>query len=226
MDTFYSLSKFMPPATFDASARIACEKMEIFEPIYLLPNWDVFLDESRIKIIKDTVKYENLCMYGRALWGSWLDTKNNSNGKYNSINTSRLYTLAWEKLICFKEIESVDLDDILAILSTRLGVIKPKSVSSSQNMVVRNMAVSIYVNNKKDLFEIAYPSEPVLAEASAFLMHNIGYEKVVDSLLECLESCLISKGEKGETIAKLILLIAKDMVVDKSKVQEPLNTWI
>lgn len=223
LDTFSSLSMFMPPTTLDVSARIAHQQMEVFEPIYLLPNWDIYLDETRIKTINDTVKFENLCMYGRALWGSWLEAKSNSNGKYYLINTSKLYTLAWQKLICCKKIESVDLNDILAILSTRLGVIKPKSLSSCQNLVARNMAVSVYVNNKKDLFEISYPSEPILAEASAYLMHRIGYEKVVDSLLECLESCLISKGEKGETISKLILLIAKDMAVDKSKVQEPLK---
>ncbi|RNA00307.1 hypothetical protein BpHYR1_024190 [Brachionus plicatilis] len=53
-----------------------------------------------------------------------------------------------------------------------------------------------------------------IAEASAILMHNIGY---------CLESFLNSKDEKGEKIAKSILIIANDMRVDKRKVQEPLK---
>ncbi|RNA44691.1 hypothetical protein BpHYR1_041194 [Brachionus plicatilis] len=97
-------------------------------------------------------------------------------------------------------IESLDLEDILAILSTIFGVIKPKSLSSCQNMIARNMTVSFYVNNKKDLFEKSYPSEPVLAEVSAYLMNRIGYVKVVDCLLECLESFLISMSKKEKRL--------------------------
>ncbi|RNA30741.1 G2 mitotic-specific cyclin [Brachionus plicatilis] len=90
-------------------------------------------------------------------------------------------------------------------------------------MVARNMAVSVYVTNKKDIFEINYPSEPVIAEASAYLMNSIGHHRMVDILIDCLESSLISKGEKGETISKLILLFAKDKAANKDQVQDPLK---
>ncbi|RNA44690.1 hypothetical protein BpHYR1_041193 [Brachionus plicatilis] len=66
LDTFSSLSKFMPPTTLDVSARIAHQQIKLFEPIYLLSNLVINLDETRIETIHDTVKFENLCIYGRA----------------------------------------------------------------------------------------------------------------------------------------------------------------
>ncbi|RNA30748.1 hypothetical protein BpHYR1_025586 [Brachionus plicatilis] len=65
------------PTASDVSVWIAFGEMEVFEPNYLLPNWDVFVDEAKIEKMKDTVKFENICMFGRVLWGFWIDSKKN-----------------------------------------------------------------------------------------------------------------------------------------------------
>ncbi|CAF0999921.1 unnamed protein product [Brachionus calyciflorus] len=158
LDTFSNLSLFMPATYRDPSQRISRQEKKVFEPIYLLPNWDVFKNESRIKNIYDTILFKNICSFGRVLWGSWFYTKHNSNNQYESISDVELLKLAIEKLIFGKsETEPFDQNDCLAILSCRIGVIKPKLMSTSQILVAKNMAVCTFVDIEKNIFEIDYP---------------------------------------------------------------------
>lgn len=225
LDTFSHLSEFMPSTSRDPSSRICTGVSKIFEPIYLLPNWDLFGAIDSICSIKDSIKFENICKYGRPLWGSWMHTRTNSNGKYESIDYKNLYYLAVAKLIGSKSFEEeYDENDCLAVLSSRIGTIKPKCLSSCQEMVAKNMAVCTYVDNENDIFEIDYPSEPILAEAAAFLINNIkSPEFFVKKLIYLIESSIISKGDKGEIIAKLILLQAKDKSISPFEPDYPLK---
>ena len=225
LDTFSQLSKFMPTISRDPSNRIFSGTLEMFEPIYLLPNWDIFGELYPIKSIHDSVQFENICKLGRPLWGSWIFMQRNSNGKYESISFKEIYRLAASKLINSKSFsDEFDENDSLAIISSRIGIIKPKCLSTCQEMVANNMAVCTYVDNERDVFQIDYPSEPILAEVSAFFMNTIKCpEYFVDKLIYLVESSLISKGEKGEIIAKLILLFAKDKTIEAFKPNYPLH---
>ncbi|CAF0970233.1 unnamed protein product [Brachionus calyciflorus] len=205
----------------DPSARIAYRSLKELEPIYLLPTWDLYADQVKIEKISDSVKFENICMYGRPLWGSLLQTRKNSGQKYDYIGFSELYDLAIFKLTCGKMTESLNSNDILAVVGCRLGVIQPKSISRRQELVANNMAVCVYVKNSEYLFDIVYPSEPILAESAAFVKGVIGYVKIVESLIESLESSSVSIDDKAGLIGKLILLIAKDKAGRSVRVNEP-----
>ncbi|CAF1119065.1 unnamed protein product, partial [Brachionus calyciflorus] len=194
----------------DPSGRIAYLPLKEMEPIYLLPNWNVYEDEVVIEKIADSVKIENICMYGRPFWGSLVITKIRNREKYSSVAYKALFDLAIHKLTCGKMTESLNSNDILAVLGCRLGVIQPKSISRRQELVANNMAVCVYVKNSEYLFDIVYPSEPILAESAAFVMGVIGYVKIVESLIESLESSSVSIDDKAGLIAKLILLISRD----------------
>ena len=225
LDTFSHLSEFMPITANDPSNRVFSVHLELFEPIYLLPNWDLFVALDSIRSIYDSVQYENICKFGRALWGSWVYTRTNSNGKYQSLDCRQLYHLAASKLICSKSFDDeFDENDCLAILSCRIGMIKPKCLSTCQEMVAKNMAVCTYVDNQRNVFEIDYPSEPILSEAAAYLINSKKKpEYFVQKLISMIESSLISKGDKGEIIAKLILVFTKDKSPDASIPNYPLQ---
>ena len=146
-DTFTNLSEYIPIKSQNHK--------KVFEPIYLLPTWDLFADYESIKTIKDTTKFENVGQFGRVLWGSLIDTKRNSKGKFKKIKDSELFELVVTKLVGGKNFEKdkIDKNDHIAILSTRLGAVKPsESVSTSHNLVAKNMAVCTYFNiNENDL---------------------------------------------------------------------------
>ncbi|RNA17112.1 dynein heavy chain axonemal [Brachionus plicatilis] len=213
LDTFSQLADFMPVTYQDPSKRISEKKLKVFEPIYLLPNWDVFIDRNyeKIKNIKDSILFENACMFGRPLWGSWIYTKNNSHKNlYESISNYDLFNLACDKLMSGNRLaETLNDNDCLAVLSSRLGILKPKQITKSQQLVATNMAVCTYLDVKNNLFEIDYPSEPILAAASAIIMEQ-NFPFILNTMIKLTESSLISTGDKGEIIAKLILLRAID----------------
>ncbi|CAF0712372.1 unnamed protein product [Brachionus calyciflorus] len=206
----------------DPDLRIAYGSLNEFEPICLLPNWDLFADQVKIEKIADSVKIENICKYGRPLWSSLLLTKIRQRKKCDSSNYKELYDFAINKLTFGKMTESLNSIDILAVLSCRIGTIKPKSISSCQDLVAHNMATSILIKNSEYIYDIAYPSEPILAESAAFLMGAIGYIKIVESLIESFKSSLISNyDDKKGLIAKLIILNAKDQASRRIGANEP-----
>ncbi|CAF0871775.1 unnamed protein product, partial [Brachionus calyciflorus] len=205
----------------DPSAKITLSSMIEFEPIYLIPNCDIYVDELQILKIEDSVEFENVCMYGRPLWGSLVQTKLDKCRKYNFLNLKELYSLVLNRLTGGKMTESLNSNDILAVLGCRLGVIQPKSISRRQELVANNMAVCVYVKNSEYLFDIFYPSEPILAESAAYLMGVIGHVKIVEILIESLESSSVSIDDKVGLIAKLILLIAMDRACRMTRGNEP-----
>ncbi|RMZ97042.1 G2 mitotic-specific cyclin cdc13 [Brachionus plicatilis] len=194
----------------------------VFQPIYLLPNWDIFLKSA--KNISETVTFDYICSLGRVLWGSWIYTRNNSHEKFKSIDYSELYSAIASKLIGGEHLNKVlSIADCLAILSSRIGIVKPKLISTCQKLVAKNMAVCTYVDTETGRFEIDYPSEPILAEAGAFLMHKSdNLNLIIKQLSFTIESSLIDRGDRGEMIAKLILIIAKDKARNSSQLFHPL----
>ncbi|RNA07155.1 hypothetical protein BpHYR1_048413 [Brachionus plicatilis] len=100
LDTFSSLSSFMPNKWLDPSKRAS--QSILIEPIYLLPNWDVFVDIEAIKTPKDSMIFENICSFGRPF-------------------------LAKEKLVGggIKKLNEFTINEFLAILSCRIGTIRP-----------------------------------------------------------------------------------------------------
>lgn len=219
LDTFTNLREYHPQKSADPSARIASSQKILFEPIYLLPNWDLFADYDSVHDMNDTVKIENMCRFGRVIWGSLMYTRQNSNGKFISVSDDKIYDLAISKILGGRKWNFADLNDneCLAVASFRIGTIKPRRISTCQDLVAKNMAICTSVSTTNDFFEIEFASEPILAIASAFLINDFGIDKVLESITKSIESSLISQGDKGETIAKFILINTIDTITSSKQ---------
>ncbi|CAF1006840.1 unnamed protein product, partial [Brachionus calyciflorus] len=55
VDTFTQSKEFMPFIFNDSSSRIYSRKKKIFDPIYLLPNWDLFVHLKNISSVQKSV---------------------------------------------------------------------------------------------------------------------------------------------------------------------------
>ncbi|RMZ95168.1 hypothetical protein BpHYR1_022194 [Brachionus plicatilis] len=231
LDTFSSLSSFMPSKWFDPSQRAS--QSILIEPIYLLPNWDVFVDIEAIKTPKDSMTFENICSFGRPLWGSLLTTKK-SDKKYNQISCKDFVSLAKGKLVGggIKNLNEFIINDSLAILSCRIGTIRPLLTSTCQDLVAKNMAVCTYANYEKNIFKIEYPSEPFLSNAAAaYFNETISTNKMIQSglfflinnLNQAVLNSIVDQGDKGETISKILLLKAYDASVNQLELDDTLD---
>jgi hypothetical protein len=78
--------------------------------------------------------------------------------------------------------------------------------------VASHMAVVGYLSDDRFLLHAGYAPEPFLAEASAHIFHHSCSESasILSSLPQIFTSAPISKGEAGESIARLLVQLAYD----------------
>ncbi|CAF0899378.1 unnamed protein product, partial [Brachionus calyciflorus] len=232
LDTFSGLTNFMPTKFNEPSMRM--QKFKSAEPIYLLPNWDVFVDIESIKTPKDSLIFENICSFGRPLWGSWCKAKK-LNEKYKQVLDSQLVVIAKQKLVGGNLVDATNLNinQILAIAGCRIGTVKPLLISTAQDLVSKHMAICTYANPNEGIFKIEFPSEPILADVAASIMNETVkyqnqiessvYKLIVNKLHSAISSSVIDQGEKGETITKFILLYSYDLSAQHLKTEGPLR---
>jgi len=118
----------------------------------------------------------------------------------------------------FEEIKP-SLEVKFAILSSRLALELEPLCKSSRDMADRlvagHMAVAYHVPNHNEYMRAGYPSEPILAEAAA---HSwVDFEKFEPSIPRALRDVVsnhfMSKGERGELVARYILIRAQDLAM-------------
>lgn len=104
-------------------------------------------------------------------------------------------------------------DGILAAIALRLLLeFEPMRQITEDKLVQGHMRVAFSVPAHREYMRSGAPSEPILAEAAARVMANSMSSKAMLSanILAYVKSGLISKGEHGELVARLLLTLAHD----------------
>jgi len=199
-DTLSTLSNFQPVSSLDPSSRVQRHAYKLFSPFYLIPTFDLFKKEnSQLWTLKD------LFSTGRPLWGAALS---------KGIEIPDLICLAQQKLIggITKDqwIENKpNIASAIAILSSRISINVVLGSQIASELVAGYMAICFYISDDFQRLMIMYPSEPILAEASAQLMADLRVlEIILFNLKTALQYGYIEPGYRGELIARLILTIA------------------
>ncbi|CAG8767116.1 16166_t:CDS:2, partial [Acaulospora colombiana] len=128
----------------------------------------------------------------------------------------RIVDFAMVKLLCgnVNKKPFPTRQDLLAIMGLRLGLRLGTSNSSdidvAQELVERHMRTVVCMDVHSQTFMTNAPSEPVLAEASIRLMQQMTRLRPVKALQQVFEDPLHTKGVRGEFIAALLLLLARD----------------
>jgi hypothetical protein len=116
----------------------------------------------------------------------------------------------------------------IAVLACRLLLdFEPSRQSARRTqaqLVERRMAIAYSVPGHGEYMLSGYPSEPLLAEAAARRMAKIRAHAtrlgsaagvvIPDLVLTHIESGLVDKGERGELVARLLLMLAQDKTVE------------
>jgi hypothetical protein len=115
----------------------------------------------------------------------------------------------------------------LAVLACRLLLEMEPSLEANRQtlaeLVERRMAIAYSVPSHREYMRSGYPSEPLLAEAAARRMAKIRVrdhdetgrsDAIARKLLPHLRSGLVDKGERGELVARLLLMLTQDKAVE------------
>jgi hypothetical protein len=164
--------------------------------------------EELCKPLVDFAKLRHMALFGRPLWHIYEDP----------MYMNRLAKL---KLLGGKQrstFDPWDKDHVFAALSFRLSLDvclqNPSSVSFIRTAVNSFMRVVISMDVDTGKMDTLTPSEPVLAKAAMeHLCQGGNWPYSIRTLTkELLEPGLIEKGQKGELYARLVLILAHDLV--------------
>ena len=112
---------------------------------------------------------------------------------------------------------------LFAVLARRLAITAGPYFPESSELIANHMAV--LMKPDEDFLRSTYPSEPILAEASARLTASYGWGKPLRALNHYVQTGIIdSAGFPGELLTKLVCLMATDRV-QHSIPYDPFTEW-
>jgi hypothetical protein len=125
------------------------------------------------------------------------------------------------KLTAGQTVSGSNEDNIaeIAVLAVRLMLTfeptREAAIDTENRLVEGYMRYAFSVPAHREYLRSGAPSEPILAEAAARIMSSYRPIRVVEKLDNWSKNGLISKGERGELVARLLLTFAHDTVIEK-----------
>src|ERR1700738_1805767 len=103
-----------------------------------------------------------------------------------------------------------NLIKLIAVLAPRLALtIGPYTVEASE-LIASHLATLTRSDNKRHFLRTVYPSEPILAEASAWLTDKYGWANPLSALIHYVHGGIVEAGFRGELLTKIVCLMAMD----------------
>ena len=165
--------------------------------------------EELRKPLSDFAKPKHMALFGRPLWYAYEDSEDmNREAKLKLLGGKQFSTT----------FNPMNRDHVFAALSFRLSLDvrlqNPSSLLFTRTAVNSFMRVVISMNQETGTMDTLTPSEPVLAKAAMeHLCSEANWTNSIRTLTQqLLEPGLIDKGHKGELYARLVLILAHDLV--------------
>ncbi|KAI8929775.1 hypothetical protein BC831DRAFT_442041 [Entophlyctis helioformis] len=98
----------------------------------------------------------------------------------------------------------------LAMANARLCLKTVGSFELTSTMTAKYMAVCTSISPSRDAMEISYLSDPIFAEAGASAMNGFRWLMLVRHLCTAVQNGSMSGGDRGELVARILLLMAMD----------------
>jgi len=106
----------------------------------------------------------------------------------------------------------------LAVLATRLALAVGPFTAEATHVVASHLAVLLSTDQDRHFVQTFYPSEPILAEASAMITSEKGWVFALRSLVHLVQNGIVDAGYRGELLSKVLCLMAVD---DSKKEPDP-----
>ena len=241
-DTTSRLTNFQPHPLEDRSLRLTrlpIPGKEQFKPIHVFTSIDAhskIADENYAISNHQTVaEIDRLLKFGRAGWYSLYTAKSNSKPTFTYYTKPKILEIAISKLlgIVDEALHNFGLEvhlssylpmppqtrlRLLAVLSPRLALTVGPFSAEAVEMVSSHLAVLLRTDEDRHFLQTYYPSEPILAEASAVITKSIGWSYPLKALYHYLQNGIVTAGYRGELLSKVLCLMAMD---DTEKPETP-----
>jgi hypothetical protein len=242
-DTTSRITNFQPTAWNDPSMRVIAlpeAGQNQFPPIFVFSSIDV---HSRIQnpamctsSHHEVADLNRLLKFGRAGWYStYLQRNTQVSSEVNLRNSNLIVNTATSKLVSARNRQEAqaffdrknhspaNLLKMIAVLAPRLALtVGPYTLEASE-LIASHLAVLTRTDNERHFLRTVYPSEPILAEASAQLTHGNGWAHPLSALLHYVRGGIVEAGFRGELITKIVCLMAMDNAL--SHIHVPRDRW-
>jgi len=200
-DTLSTLTNMAPAAQNDSSSLRLSEKNKLLPPFHLVTTQDVYAGSTTACTDSS---------YGRPLWH-----------RVEKRDSSLLQKFATNKLLRSTKYnflqqleESQRTYAAIACLACRAALSVSPGRRIANELVGGHMAVCVHVYDDREAMVIGYPSEPVLANASAGILTSSGtfegWEIALQQLVKCVQDGEVDTGKIGELVHRLLLLLTND----------------
>src|SRR6202022_1574692 len=120
----------------------------------------------------------------------------------------------------FKTQSPADFIRMIAVLAPRLSLTIGPYTSEASELIASHLAVLTRTDSENHFFRTLYPSEPILAEASARLTYGNGWAGPLSALVHYVRGGVVEAGFKGELLTKIVCLMAMDNVLGQAVIPE------
>ncbi|KAF8893733.1 hypothetical protein CPB84DRAFT_1732264 [Gymnopilus junonius] len=213
---------FSPDIQFESSNRITTLVLHRFSPIT-----EVGFDEFAVKVkpngmstLTQIASTHHMAHLGRALFATRYDCGDQHVKK-------SIIEFAQVKVLCRKVITGpLQTNETLACLAIRLGL-EFKSTSwvdrkAERAQVERHMRLCLAATPGFHNMVTISPSEPLLAEAAFLTMNDhLSIDDAPTQLLYHINWSYLDPGNKGEVVAALLLLLARDKAISRPNRTKP-----
>ena len=229
IDTSSRLTNFQPASWEDRSLRAPSLPPlghVQFEPIFTFTSIDahsMYRNERCSADVDLVANSARLLEFGRAGWysvGIHLDTDPVSLAMVKLVGGREKWSTFFETPPDVRISAKTRLV-LLAILAPRLALTVGPRVREAAEIIASHLAILMRTDTDRHFLRSAYPSEPVVAEASAQMTGEKGWGQVLKALYQNVQTGIVEGGFRGELLSKVLCLIA----VDQSQPDRVLETW-
>ncbi|KAJ7211187.1 hypothetical protein GGX14DRAFT_623762 [Mycena pura] len=222
----FRVIKYMAP-----SSRQPAPTVTLFAPFTSTPFDIMEPFDPSTKTFGDLERVTYLAQFGRPLWRSMLKTGSGAvmrlarvklSGKPEESTPRSLVFPSDDKLGPIEENGKFSAKFLtnFAAVSTRVLIdVEPERETGRRliaTLVRNHLRTVFFIPENRDHMMTGVPSEPILAEAAAVIMHrNSKPIRMMEFLKILLQSNLIGNGERGELVARALLIMAIDEAIHK-----------
>ena len=231
-DTTSRITNFQPASWNDPSLRVPSLPEPgpgQFRPIFVFSSVDIHsrvLNPAMcISNRHDVADPDRLLKFGRAGWDSTYVQGVASPYSYLRIPNIMVNT-ATSKLVSTRNIQTAqdyfetqspaDFIRMIAVLAPRLSLTIGPYTSEASELIASHLAVLTRTDSEHHFLRTVYPSEPILAEASARLTYGNGWAGPLSALVHYVRGGVVEAGFKGELLTKIVCLMAMDNVLGQA----------
>ncbi|OAV90332.1 hypothetical protein PTTG_07335 [Puccinia triticina 1-1 BBBD Race 1] len=234
-DTTSKVANFLPALQNDPSARPLPDSeedsKELYAPIYDIATFDLKVSSSPPETWDELLSPRRLFSYGTPFFRIYVETVEKPPRSLKpDVIAENVRKMAIGKLLCFPcSSDALSKGQIFALLGC---TIQPQIFEASRlnsELVSSHMAHCLYISDTRERLISEYPSQYTLSMAANYFLAEDDSRLIscIKALTSFMQQGLISSGNSGELVSRIILLRAmqKAMLTSPIRTKQPNITY-